>query len=570
MWRKRIAIWKRGVPPARRSCCRKFMRVSSRTLLATFALLLSAAIHAQDALPSAEELEVQGAVIGSIAVIIKDVFDTSLPEEDNGVFRLANRLHINTRESVIRRQLLFKTGVPFSQRLLLESERILRGNRYLFDAEIVPVRYVDGVVDIEVRTQDVWTFKPGILFTRSGGSNTSGFDLQESNLFGYGKEVTIRRRSDVDRDSMEYRYSDPHVLGSWNRFVGGYSNNSDGRSRYITLERPFYSFDTKWGAGANALDGLRTEQRYNLGYAVDEFKHEQQRAEATAGWSTGWVDGWVLRLHAGGAHEDDRFTPTDSLITANVLPPDRKLVYPYVGLSVIEDDYEERRNQNQIERTEDFYAGTTFAARLGRASGSFGADRSAWLWGASGRTSLESSGRVHTLTLSAAVSGREETEGLRNFLATGDSAYYWRINKHHLLFASVRGATSSRLDPERQMMLGGDNGLRGYPLRYQGGETQALFTLEHRMFSDLYLLRLFHVGGAVFFDMGRMWGNNDIPGIELPESNLGMLKDVGFGLRLGSSRSAFGNVIHIDLAFPLDGDNSIDNVQFLVETKRSF
>jgi len=29
-------------------------------------------------------------------------------------------------------------------------------------------------------------------------------------------------------------------------------------------------------------------------------------------------------------------------------------------------------------------------------------------------------------------------------------------------------------------------------------------------------------------------------------------------------------VLHIDLAFPLDGDPSIKNVQLLVETKRSF
>jgi hypothetical protein len=29
-------------------------------------------------------------------------------------------------------------------------------------------------------------------------------------------------------------------------------------------------------------------------------------------------------------------------------------------------------------------------------------------------------------------------------------------------------------------------------------------------------------------------------------------------------------VLHIDLAFPLDGDSSIDSVQLLVETKAKF
>ena len=50
----------------------------------------------------------------------------------------------------------------------------------------------------------------------------------------------------------------------------------------------------------------------------------------------------------------------------------------------------------------------------------------------------------------------------------------------------------------------------------------------------------------------------------------GLLRDVGFGLRLGNSRSALGNVLHIDVAYPLDGDPSVRKVQFLVETKKSF
>ncbi len=80
-----------------------------------------------------------------------------------------------------------------------------------------------------------------------------------------------------------------------------------------------------------------------------------------------------------------------------------------------------------------------------------------------------------------------------------------------------------------------------------------------------YLFRLFHVGGAVFFDAGRTWGNGNAGG-----TSEGWLTDAGFGLRFASSRSSFGKVIHVDLAFPFNGDSSIDNVQFLVETKRSF
>ncbi|HKQ81933.1 MAG TPA: hypothetical protein VJS42_07035, partial [Steroidobacteraceae bacterium] len=94
---------------------------------------------------------------------------------------------------------------------------------------------------------------------------------------------------------------------------------------------------------------------------------------------------------------------------------------------------------------------------------------------------------------------------------------------------------------------------------------RALFTIEQRYFTDWYPWRLFRIGGAAFFDMGRTWGRSP-----LGTPSQGLLKDVGVGLRIGNSRSGLGNVIHVDLAVPLDGDSSIDKVQLLVETLEKF
>ena len=52
--------------------------------------------------------------------------------------------------------------------------------------------------------------------------------------------------------------------------------------------------------------------------------------------------------------------------------------------------------------------------------------------------------------------------------------------------------------------------------------------------------------------------------------HLGLLKDAGIGLRISPSRSGLGNVVHLDPAFPLDGERSIKRVQWLVRTKASF
>jgi hypothetical protein len=49
-----------------------------------------------------------------------------------------------------------------------------------------------------------------------------------------------------------------------------------------------------------------------------------------------------------------------------------------------------------------------------------------------------------------------------------------------------------------------------------------------------------------------------------------MLSDVGFGLRLGNTRTGLGNVLHVDFAFPLKNIAGIQKFQFLVQTYKSF
>ena len=57
---------------------------------------------AEDNLPDLAELEARNAVIGTIVLTRENVFDLSDPEENNWAFRLANRLHIVTRDGTIR------------------------------------------------------------------------------------------------------------------------------------------------------------------------------------------------------------------------------------------------------------------------------------------------------------------------------------------------------------------------------------------------------------------------------------------------------------------------------------
>jgi hypothetical protein len=108
--------------------------------------LVSDEPEAAPEIPDGAVLEAEGAVIGEIVLEKQNVFDLSNPKENNALYRLANSWHIVTRDSVLRQQLLFREGDPYVQRLVDESARLLRRNRYLYTASVEPLRYENGVV----------------------------------------------------------------------------------------------------------------------------------------------------------------------------------------------------------------------------------------------------------------------------------------------------------------------------------------------------------------------------------------------------------------------------------------
>jgi outer membrane protein assembly factor BamA len=515
--------------------------------------------------PDDATLEAAGAVIGAIDIDVRDIFDSHDPRESNGIYHLANKLHIRTKRSTIRAQLLFATGDKYLGRKLAETERALRLLSYIYDARVEPVRYADGKVDIKVITKDVWTLSPGISFGRAGGTNNTRFNLEDSNFLGWGKSLQVSKGSNVDRTSSTVAWTDPNVFGSRWMSKLAYSDSSDGSNRALQVAHPFYSLDAPWSAQITAVKFDRTVSRYNLGDIVDQFNDNQASYELSGGVSTGLVDGWTKRLTFGMRYDRNEFLPTPvTSLPAKVLPPDRTLSYPFVGFDILQDKYKKVGDENQIGRTEDLYFGTEIGGEVGFSNEAFGADRNALMLVLKALRGIELTERQQLFVLGD-FSSRFEDGRARNLIADAGAKYYWRWRENWLLYAGLSGTVTDALDPELQLLLGGDNGLRGFPLRYESGTSRALFTVEQRFFTDWYPFRLVRVGAAVFADVGRTWGSGVVG-----NSDPGLLRDVGFGLRLGNTRSGLGNVLHIDFAFPLNNIAGIQKFQFLVQTTQTF
>jgi hemolysin activation/secretion protein len=514
--------------------------------------------------PDFAALEAAGARVGEIRILTENIFDPDDPKEDRWLFRAANRLHVRTRPEVIRRALLFRTGEPVPTRRIEETERLLRANPYLYDVEFRAVPAADGAVDIEVVTRDTWSLDVGLVAGRSGGASTSGWTVREYNVLGTGTSLGVERRRDVDRTSDEISFANDSLLGSRTGVSFRHASNSDGRRDEAAVQRSFRALDDRWASGVRGLQDDRIESVYAGGRMQSQYRRLERRGEVFGGWSDGLVGGWARRTSVGLMLQEDRYSIEPGAIAPSALPPDQKLVAPFLRLAWLEDRFERDVNRNLIGQPEFFALGTTATFQVGLSMPALGSSQRSLLYQASLSRGFQPDG-ADRLIVAANVGGQFEEDRVRRGRLGLLAQYYRPQSTHRLFYASATVESLQRPDPAGVLLIGGDNGLRGYPLRYQSGNRRALFTLEQRFYTDLFVWQLFRIGGAVFADAGRAWG-----GVEPNPLNPGWLADAGLGLRIVNARSAFSNVLHVDLAFPFNTAPGIKRAQFNVKAKASF
>jgi hemolysin activation/secretion protein len=412
----------------------------------------------------------------------------------------------------------------------------------------------------------VWTFQPGISFSRKGGANSSRAELEETNLFGLGKQISFQSAKNPDRSELQVAYTDPNLFASHWQMSASYADLSDGSDRELGFTRPFYSLDDRWGFSLTGADERSTAALYSLGAIANQFDLHRKGFAIGGGWSAGAQDDHVLRYLGGFRYQSREFV---AMPATTVLPEDHILSYPWIGIEHLQDEYIKVRNFDKMDRTEDVNLGTVVHVELGYSATTFGATHEALIFNGSLQSGVEPA-NGHYLLGNIGINGRLESDRVQGATLDAVGRYYKKQSEHRTLFTSLQLTHSLHLDADQQLLLGGDNGLRGYPARFQAGTSLTLATIEERFYTNWQPLKLFNVGAAVFVDAGRTWGVDPTAG-----APLGWLADAGVGLRIGSARSHHGNILHIDVGFPMNLGRTIDDqrvsgVQLLVETRTSF
>ena len=507
-------------------------------------------------------------VVRSIVMTGEPVFDPRRKTFGDQILGGMNRLHWQTRESVIKQQLLFTEGLTLSPSALAESARLLRSRPYLMDAGINVQNPCEPEVDIEVITRDAWSLTPRVALNRSGGNSKTGFGVREKNLFGLGVQIEFKTVKNLDRQGQQFELSTKHLFNTRIQSSIYLENNDDGFVRAVSIGQPFYALDTRKSWGLEVSNVNEQVGFYQSGDRIRDTQRMRAAGSIFYGVSNGLKAGRSHRFIFGLSYErQDVLLAFAQNVDAGETRT-RKLVAPFVQWSSASDQFINAVNFDLIGFTEDIETGLVHNLRLAVSPSALGGDQDRLQVSASAGMAVLAS-QKGLLRWDVSLSGLRDFDGNE----TQDIVFSAGIRG---LFKPTVGAgyhASLNLDVARnvmtgqQLFLGGETGVRGYIDRLQAGDRRLRLRLERRQYLDRNLFGLLNLGWLVFADVGRAWTPDDVAGN--PKQSL---MDVGIGLRLAPTKAERGKMIHLDFAVPLKNrdDPLVSDYEFVVSIQNGF
>ncbi len=529
------------------------MAVRARALAAeALALAVVLAIDAAAAAPTRAQDPPDPPRIRSVRVEPGDVF-TEADERGFVFWRLANAIHIETREEIIRRELLFEPGSIYRPEVLAESERNLRDLRFISRATVEAIPREDGDVDVLVRTRDKFSLAVGAGVSLAGGVAKGNVQVSESNLLGYGKLIRFNFTQSTNRTIFRAGYQDPNVFGTRHTLDALLSVSDLGTFATVTFGRPFYSLETPLAYGIRATREVSTVEYFDEGDVVAEIDQEVREVEAAVAFGFG-TRTTVRRVELTLRADNRTYDPPEGDDPLRIRwPRDRDAQTLTVRPSIQWlERFDEVFDLDAYDLTEDVKVGAEASAVAGvqRRQDSEGVRAEAVFGGTFQWVARPSGEDFLAVRLEALY--RHDGDRPQAYELDGFARYYRRFRGHTLAVSFAGRAIEELEDLEPQLTLGEDNGLRGFDARVFAGTRLLRLNVEDRIFTPFELFN-FHLGLVGFFDAGVAWYPEDPPDLDDIEAS------VGIGFRVFCPELLKRTPVRIDIAFPLtDGaDRSI-------------
>jgi hypothetical protein len=538
-------------------------------------------------IPSARTDSCATGLISYVFIDNKSIFDTTDPDIDRRLlwaYRVANALHIGTRRWVIRRELLFAPGSCYDPFLLEETERLLRGYRFLSRVDVFGTPQPDGTYHVLVSTRDEWSTRLDVRFGSSGSVGVEGARLTENNLFGTGMRVGVfYYEREVARD-YGVSYYTPQVAGTRWDLSAAAGHTRAGTFVSEAVAYPFVGEVSRW-AGRQAF--RREDQFFNY---VAQDDPEERSAHVLVPLREKEFDLSVVRrtgnrgnsalvgaaltyqhvsypdrvLVAPDGDFDEREPAPDSL-AARVLDQRETLanIRAFALLGHRNVWWIRRRGLDSMRGQEDVRLGAEALLGLGRSIPSLETD-----------DDLYTTFTAYTGLQLGEVLGfaRARTDARRDLTATAGASEWEDVyvegellgylqpsplpRQTIFLRAALSGAWNTRTP--FQLTLGGIHGIRGYGRERFPGGRRLVMTAEDRIYIGWPAGQIIDLGGTGFVDVGRMWAG-DVPfGVDS-----GWRGSAGLGLR-ASFPAGSRSIYRVDFAWPLERATRLRDVRLTV------
>jgi len=492
------------------------------------------------------------------------IFDES--KDDTYFFhRWANWLHITTKKATLENEsAFFLKDCIHHEDDLAELERHLRTKKYLRDARVT---FDKSTKKITATTWDNWSLLPTASFSRKGGVNSYSWGIKERNLLGLGIYAKLESYKNTQRSGYAIRANIPLFQKQNTDLYLTFADNDDGDKKSVFVQKIFAGFKTTYAYNIGFNQELRDDTIFQNGVDQTKFSHDISYKTASYSWLKSNDSNKTLRYKVGFTQNKETFSafqpPVENLLSS-ALPHNRDFVYPWLGIDYVEKEFHKLTNIKLVNIIEDFNTGWQFDANIGIGNGNN--DNGAWLFWSSNVNKGFSFADRSLMLLKLRFEGEIYKDQQTRVLAQIKSEYFHSFNEQWGVYFNNISTLSQNQYLDRPVNIGGNTGVRGFPLQYQHGEYSTQFTSEIRYYPNINIFKLFDLAGTAFADAGNAFGDTLVDNVENS-----WLYSVGIGARLYSPHSSREHqMIHIDLAFPVSDNPTIDSAAIRLQVKNSF
>ena len=529
------------------------------------AVLYSATLFAADAderQNSSSDQEVAGSVdwaaspspvVGNITINNRNIYSKTA----SAGYQIINRLHIVTREHVIRREVWMKPGDRVSKGDIAELERNIRGLDLFAKVKVnaIPSQEEPGGIDLIVETADRLSIVASAGGSFLGGIGEVTFSIGDKNLLGLGHQLLFGYSENTEGELLGSVSYDNVLLYGTDVFAGVQAGQTDeGDFAAASVRNRFqHHLDTRaWSIiveNENTLIDF-----FDEGVSVVEVPRSEQEIRLSHVWRRGNRSKY---FRFGPFLTATRTTFSDSIgVQAETIeaPEDENRIF--IGGIIGTDrakSYLKVTGIDTLSFEQDLTLGSS--VELG-----FGIEH------------IDTDSNPRTLPSFTLRASAQNALTKNNYFNVGlgsraridsDEFDAWSVSTGATWFnTSLRNQTfatrllyQSAFDREGlppEQTLGENNGLRGYPARQFNGEQSLLLNLEYRLQTRLNLASI-ELGAVSFFDAGWVGDRGNTEWLENAQTAAGL------GIRVGSPQLLGSLIVRADLAIPF---NEIDGERF--------